>query len=1114
MKDVESFSSEVRSSSEVLTETMTIATSKTQRGKPLTVQTESIRPKTTLDTPIFAAFKLNWETMLYIIIIILAIITRFYGLGDRVMSHDESLHTLYSWNLYAGKGYQHDPLMHGPFLFHANAFMYFLFGDNDFTSRMSTAFAGIALIILPYFFRPWLGRRGALTASFMILISPGLMYYSRYIRHDIFISVWTTMMALAFFGFMRYRTNAYIYVGASAVALMLSTKEVAYIHGFLGVTFILLTLAWESLTKGRRRLLEYGLLAIIFTLGGLALFLVVQGGEAGAEVGAEAATEGGLADRIDMVIAAMIMTIAALFTKFSTDYKNRPVTKMLQIIPERWFDIAKAVLVALVIFGLLHTTFFSNIKGLYSGTLGEIQYWLNQHDVQRGGQPWYYYLLMTPLYEFLPLLLAFSGSLVYLIWRQGFPSYADESYVDEQRRLARSSDDLNQPDLFQTIWPSDGGTFAGYMMYWMIGAFTIYSWAGEKMPWLTIHMTLPAIFLAAHVFRTTLEQFDVSVAYKRGGLKVVMAVLLFIPALVSLFTSTPFESQSLQSVDKTATFLAALVVLGMLVWVIWQSYREMGLSLMLKTALMTILFALSLFTIRYAGMLSFINYDYASEPLVYAHASPDVKLMLQQIEDISRRTVGDKMIKVAYDNDSTWPLEWYMREYPNRAFYGENPNRDALDSPIVIVGSANETKVKPYLGDKYTRFDYRLVWWPIEDYKNLTMNRLWEDYVVGPSSEPDPDKRREAAWNNIKSLANIIFYREYTNHTLNEWPFVHRFSFYVRNDVLNDVWPYLSRPLPNTTQVSLDPYNGKRAELSAVQSWGNAGSGDGQFDLPRNLAVAPDGTTYVLDGANFRVQAFNPDGTYLYQWGEKGTNPGQFAEPEPWGIAVGLDGRVYVADTWNHRVQVFSAKGEYLTSFGTFANVQSDYQQEPGNFWGPRGIVFDQQGNLYVTDTGNKRIQKFSPDGEFLNTWGGGGVIAGTFEEPVGIAIDQEGNFYVADTWNDRMQKFDADFNPVLQWDVVGWGTENVYNKPFVAVDSKNRVFISDPEGYRIIVYDSETGEVIATWGQFGQELGSFSLPTGLAIDNNNDLLVADTDNNRITRFVVPDKFAYTEETD
>ena len=77
----------------------------------------------------------NWETALYALFIVLAIVTRLWDMGARVMSHDESLHTFYSWNLSVGKGFQHTPLMHGPFLFHITALSYFLFGDSDFTAR-------------------------------------------------------------------------------------------------------------------------------------------------------------------------------------------------------------------------------------------------------------------------------------------------------------------------------------------------------------------------------------------------------------------------------------------------------------------------------------------------------------------------------------------------------------------------------------------------------------------------------------------------------------------------------------------------------------------------------------------------------------------------------------------------------------------------------------------------------------------------------------------------------------------------------------------------------------------------------------------------------------------
>ena len=109
-----------------------------------------------------------------------------------------------------------------------------------------------------------------------------------------------------------------------------------------------------------------------------------------------------------------------------------------------------------------------------------------------------------------------------------------------------------------------------------------------------------------------------------------------------------------------------------------------------------------------------------------------------------------------------------------------------------------------------------------------------------------------------------------------------------------------------------------------------------------------------------------------------------------------------------------------------------------------------------------------------------------------------------ADTWNSRVQKFDANFTPLLQWEVRGWDSESVVNKPYLAVDDQNRVIISDPEGYRLIAYDGNTGEVLATWGQYGQDLASFQLPVGVEIDNDGSILAIDSDSNRVMKFEFP----------
>ncbi|MBU2609356.1 MAG: glycosyltransferase family 39 protein, partial [Chloroflexi bacterium] len=118
---------------------------------------------------------LNIEILLFGLLVILAVITRFYDLGLRVMSHDESLHTYFSWLLAKGSGYQHNPMMHGPLQFHLLSLSYFLFGATDFTARLPHALSSILTIVLLWKWRSQLGRAGALIAAAMLLISPYML---------------------------------------------------------------------------------------------------------------------------------------------------------------------------------------------------------------------------------------------------------------------------------------------------------------------------------------------------------------------------------------------------------------------------------------------------------------------------------------------------------------------------------------------------------------------------------------------------------------------------------------------------------------------------------------------------------------------------------------------------------------------------------------------------------------------------------------------------------------------------------------------------------------------------------------------------------------------------
>ncbi len=135
---------------------------------------------------------------------------------------------------------------------------------------------------------------------------------------------------------------------------------------------------------------------------------------------------------------------------------------------------------------------------------------------------------------------------------------------------------------------------------------------------------------------------------------------------------------------------------------------------------------------------------------------------------------------------------------------------------------------------------------------------------------------------------------------------------------------------------------------------GERGSGPGQFNLPRDVAVGRDGRVYVVDGANFRVQIFESDGTYVDDFGSVGVYPGQFSRPK--GVAADPDGNIYVTDTAFGNFQIFDADGQLLLFVGTRSETM-----EPARYMLPAGIGVDEDGRVYMVDQFFRKVDVFRP---------------------------------------------------------------------------------------------------------------------------------------------------------
>jgi RHS repeat-associated protein len=184
-----------------------------------------------------------------------------------------------------------------------------------------------------------------------------------------------------------------------------------------------------------------------------------------------------------------------------------------------------------------------------------------------------------------------------------------------------------------------------------------------------------------------------------------------------------------------------------------------------------------------------------------------------------------------------------------------------------------------------------------------------------------------------------------------------------------------------------------------VSKFGTLGSGNGQFNGPEGIAIDAKGNIWVADTYNARLQEFNEKGEFIKVVGSKGTGQGQLVEPT--GIAIGPGGNVWVADWANNRVEEFSESGSFIRQFGTEGTAN-------GQFKRPDVIEVEANGNVLVGDQNNERIQEFNQSGEFVTKFGSAGSGAGQFSfgYPMGIAADGKGDVWVSDTGNNRVEKW------------------------------------------------------------------------------------------------------------
>lgn len=284
-----------------------------------------------------------------------------------------------------------------------------------------------------------------------------------------------------------------------------------------------------------------------------------------------------------------------------------------------------------------------------------------------------------------------------------------------------------------------------------------------------------------------------------------------------------------------------------------------------------------------------------------------------------------------------------------------------------------------------------------------------------------------------------------------------------------------------------------------LATWGRNGTDEGRYAFINGLATDSQGNLFTAEEYIDRIQKFDPNGNLVTRWGKSFNGPGQFPPDPvagPTDVAVNRQGNFYVADPGNYRIQKFSgATGAFQLQFGSKGTGDGQFGADPYSASTTLKLAIDGLGYVYVVDNANYRIQKFDSNGQFILKWGGPGTGDGQFDNtrfpggPQGIAVDSKGNVYVADNGNSRVQKFDSNGKFLMKWGSVGGGNGQFAYPWGIAVDSQDNVYVADD--LRIQKFDSN-GNYILHFGNRG---------LALATDAQNNVYVAGTPNNRIWKF-------------
>jgi DNA-binding beta-propeller fold protein YncE len=549
---------------------------------------------------------------------------------------------------------------------------------------------------------------------------------------------------------------------------------------------------------------------------------------------------------------------------------------------------------------------------------------------------------------------------------------------------------------------------------WFIAAFLVLSLLGNTALAGFALTTLPLTLLAGLGAVHLVERLPGSAFRSGPGWVYIGAILLMVTAIASLLGLIAGR-EGTDTVEWLLRF-ALVVVIGILpLSLVISSVGQRLAGDRLVLVVVALLALVAVVTTRSAVLAASERPGLPGEPLAIGALGEEIPIVVGRLQRVSRDLTmsqrssidpaGGHGLRLAVDERVRQPFVWYFRDFPNLTVFDPDSEPVPVDAELLILDGARDPQnIAPGFGGQAYVFESAV--------PRIYTNPDWGNILTGIV--------RPNAW---RDFAGFLINRE-----PQQPPAQRQFQILATGDLAERLF------------TTIGPYS--------LQDRPGAGSGPGQLNRPRGIAVGPDGNIFVVDSRNARINVYGQDGTFLLSFGSPGAAPGQLGRLATAGaggasgIAIDDSGTIYVADTWNHRIQVFTPEGEFVRGWGNFFDAADDpalSQTQPGAFYGPRGLAFH-DGLLYVTDTGNERVQVFTPEGEFVRMFGLPGSGEGALLEPVGIAIGADGTVLVADSHNARIARFTPEGEWLVPWPAETW-TGQQFFEPYLAVGPDGTVY-------------------------------------------------------------------------